>query len=161
MSWKNTESRTSKVKQAVWCGWFLNFFRSSCLCLQRRRRTERTLGMRSPSCSSVMWSVSSSASTNSERSCPTSSSTRLTPSASRTSRSGNTVILWAVSSQNSRRWYQYFFLNRLQYFARGLQVYIRQLRVALQGKTGDALKTDEVTMQPVAMIKFPAAQIRI
>lgn len=34
--------------------------------------------------------------------------------------------------------------NRLQYFARGLQVYIRQLRVALQGKTGDALKTDEV-----------------
>lgn len=36
-------------------------------------------------------------------------------------------------------------LNRLQYFARGLQVYIRQLRVALQGKTGDALKTEEVT----------------
>lgn len=36
-------------------------------------------------------------------------------------------------------------LDRLQYFARGLQVYIRQLRVALQGKTGDALKTDEVT----------------
>lgn len=34
---------------------------------------------------------------------------------------------------------------RLQYFARGLQVYIRQLRVALQGKTGDALKTEEVT----------------
>lgn len=36
-------------------------------------------------------------------------------------------------------------LDRLQYFARGLQVYIRQLRVALQGKTGDALKTEEVT----------------
>uniref|UniRef100_A0A667Y072 Apoptosis inhibitor 5 n=1 Tax=Myripristis murdjan TaxID=586833 RepID=A0A667Y072_9TELE len=36
------------------------------------------------------------------------------------------------------------FKIRLQYFARGLQVYIRQLRVALQGKTGDALKTDEV-----------------
>lgn len=35
-------------------------------------------------------------------------------------------------------------LDRLQYFARGLQVYIRQLRVALQGKTGDALKTEEV-----------------
>ena len=33
---------------------------------------------------------------------------------------------------------------RLQYFARGLQVYIRQLRLALQGKTGEALKTDEV-----------------
>lgn len=39
------------------------------------------------------------------------------------------------------------FSHRLQYFARGLQVYIRQLRVALQGKTGDALKTDEVTSQ--------------
>uniref|UniRef100_G3NV06 Apoptosis inhibitor 5 n=1 Tax=Gasterosteus aculeatus aculeatus TaxID=481459 RepID=G3NV06_GASAC len=37
------------------------------------------------------------------------------------------------------------FKIRLQYFARGLQVYIRQLRVALQGKSGDALKTDEVT----------------
>uniref|UniRef100_A0A665X3C5 Apoptosis inhibitor 5 n=1 Tax=Echeneis naucrates TaxID=173247 RepID=A0A665X3C5_ECHNA len=36
------------------------------------------------------------------------------------------------------------FKIRLQYFARGLQVYIRQLRVALQGKTGDALKTEEV-----------------
>uniref|UniRef100_A0A673ABH1 Apoptosis inhibitor 5 n=1 Tax=Sphaeramia orbicularis TaxID=375764 RepID=A0A673ABH1_9TELE len=35
------------------------------------------------------------------------------------------------------------FKIRLQYFARGLQVYIRQLRVALQGKTGDALKTEE------------------
>ncbi|TRY54832.1 hypothetical protein DNTS_001798 [Danionella cerebrum] len=35
------------------------------------------------------------------------------------------------------------FKIRLQFFARGLQVYIRQLRVALQGKTGDALKTDE------------------
>lgn len=33
---------------------------------------------------------------------------------------------------------------RLQYFARGLQVYIKQLRLALQGKTGEALKTDEV-----------------
>lgn len=38
----------------------------------------------------------------------------------------------------------YFLFDRLQYFARGLQVYIRQLRVALQGKTGDALKTEEV-----------------
>lgn len=35
---------------------------------------------------------------------------------------------------------------RLQYFARGLQVYIRQLRLALQGKTGEALKTEEVRM---------------
>ncbi len=34
--------------------------------------------------------------------------------------------------------------DRLQYFARGVQVYIKQLRAALQGKTGDALKTDEV-----------------
>uniref|UniRef100_A0A8C5DI54 Apoptosis inhibitor 5 n=1 Tax=Gouania willdenowi TaxID=441366 RepID=A0A8C5DI54_GOUWI len=38
------------------------------------------------------------------------------------------------------------FKIRLQYFARGLQVYIRQLRVALQGKSGDALKTEEVSM---------------
>ena len=37
------------------------------------------------------------------------------------------------------------FSFRLQYFARGVQVYIKQLRLALQGKTGDALKTDEVT----------------
>lgn len=36
-------------------------------------------------------------------------------------------------------------LDRLQFFARGLQVYIRQLRVALQGKTGDALKTEEAS----------------
>lgn len=33
---------------------------------------------------------------------------------------------------------------RLQYFARGVQVYIKQLRAALQGKSGDALRTDEV-----------------
>uniref|UniRef100_A0A7N5ZXN9 Apoptosis inhibitor 5 n=1 Tax=Anabas testudineus TaxID=64144 RepID=A0A7N5ZXN9_ANATE len=41
--------------------------------------------------------------------------------------------------------------NRLQYFARGLQVYIRQLRVALQGKTGDALKTEENKIKVVAL----------
>ena len=34
--------------------------------------------------------------------------------------------------------------GRLQYFARGVQVYIKQLRAALQGKSGDALRTDEV-----------------
>jgi len=33
---------------------------------------------------------------------------------------------------------------RLQYFARGVQAYIKQLRLALQGKTGDALKTEDV-----------------
>ncbi|XP_075996181.1 apoptosis inhibitor 5 [Genypterus blacodes] len=43
------------------------------------------------------------------------------------------------------------FKIRLQYFARGLQVYIRQLRVALQGKTGDALKTDENKIKVVAL----------
>ena len=37
-----------------------------------------------------------------------------------------------------------FTLFRLQYFARGVQIYIKQLRAALQGKTGDALKTEEV-----------------
>ncbi|CAB1331731.1 unnamed protein product [Coregonus sp. 'balchen'] len=34
---------------------------------------------------------------------------------------------------------------------RGLQVYIRQLRVALQGKTGDALKTEENKIKVVAL----------
>ncbi|XP_028649332.1 apoptosis inhibitor 5 [Erpetoichthys calabaricus] len=43
------------------------------------------------------------------------------------------------------------FKIRLQFFARGLQVYIRQLRVALQGKTGDALKTDENKIKVVAL----------
>uniref|UniRef100_A0AAY4AYF5 Apoptosis inhibitor 5 n=1 Tax=Denticeps clupeoides TaxID=299321 RepID=A0AAY4AYF5_9TELE len=43
------------------------------------------------------------------------------------------------------------FKIRLQYFARGLQVYIRQLRVALQGKTGDTLKTDENKLKVVAL----------
>ncbi|XP_016115822.1 apoptosis inhibitor 5 isoform X2 [Sinocyclocheilus grahami] len=43
------------------------------------------------------------------------------------------------------------FKIRLQYFARGLQVYIRQLRVALQGKTGDTLKTDENKIKVVAL----------
>ncbi|CAL8323275.1 apoptosis inhibitor 5 [Gadus morhua] len=43
------------------------------------------------------------------------------------------------------------FKIRLQYFARGLQVYIRQLRVALQGKTGDSLKTDENKIKVVAL----------
>ncbi|XP_064813829.1 apoptosis inhibitor 5-like [Oncorhynchus masou masou] len=37
------------------------------------------------------------------------------------------------------------------YFARGLQVYIRQLRVALQGKTGDVLKTEENKIKVVAL----------
>ncbi|KAJ8417005.1 hypothetical protein AAFF_G00282320 [Aldrovandia affinis] len=43
------------------------------------------------------------------------------------------------------------FKIRLQYFARGLQVYIRQLRVALQGKTGEALKTEENKIKVVAL----------
>ncbi|KAF3706210.1 Apoptosis inhibitor 5 [Channa argus] len=43
------------------------------------------------------------------------------------------------------------FKIKLQYFARGLQVYIRQLRVALQGKTGDALKTEENKIKVVAL----------
>ncbi|XP_040836061.1 apoptosis inhibitor 5 isoform X3 [Ochotona curzoniae] len=43
------------------------------------------------------------------------------------------------------------FKIRLQYFARGLQVYIRQLRLALQGKTGDALKTEENKIKVVAL----------
>uniref|UniRef100_A0A671XZR0 Apoptosis inhibitor 5 n=1 Tax=Sparus aurata TaxID=8175 RepID=A0A671XZR0_SPAAU len=47
--------------------------------------------------------------------------------------------------------HQLDFKIRLQYFARGLQVYIRQLRVALQGKTGDALKTEENKIKVVAL----------
>ncbi|XP_007455877.1 PREDICTED: apoptosis inhibitor 5 isoform X3 [Lipotes vexillifer] len=43
------------------------------------------------------------------------------------------------------------FKIRLQYFARGLQVYIRQLRLALQGKTGEALKTEENKIKVVAL----------
>ncbi|XP_075044473.1 apoptosis inhibitor 5 [Mixophyes fleayi] len=43
------------------------------------------------------------------------------------------------------------FKIRLQYFARGLQVYIRQLRLALQGKTGDSLKTEENKIKVVAL----------
>merc|ERR1719354_672105 len=43
------------------------------------------------------------------------------------------------------------FKIRLQYFARGLQVYIRQLRVALQGKTGEALKTEENKIKVAAL----------
>ncbi|KAM5248041.1 apoptosis inhibitor 5 isoform 3-T3 [Ctenodactylus gundi] len=43
------------------------------------------------------------------------------------------------------------FKIRLQYFARGLQVYIRQLRLALQGKAGEALKTEENKIKVVAL----------
>ncbi|KAK2120071.1 Apoptosis inhibitor 5 [Saguinus oedipus] len=43
------------------------------------------------------------------------------------------------------------FKIRLQYFAWGLQVYIRQLRLALQGKTGEALKTEESKIKVVAL----------
>lgn len=43
------------------------------------------------------------------------------------------------------------FRLRLQYFARGVQVYIKQLRQALQGKTGDVLKTDENKIKVVAL----------
>ncbi|XP_014784073.1 apoptosis inhibitor 5 [Octopus bimaculoides] len=43
------------------------------------------------------------------------------------------------------------FRVRLQYFARGVQVYIKQLRTALHGKTGDALKTDENKIKVIAL----------
>uniref|UniRef100_A0A2I3TRG4 Apoptosis inhibitor 5 n=1 Tax=Pan troglodytes TaxID=9598 RepID=A0A2I3TRG4_PANTR len=43
------------------------------------------------------------------------------------------------------------FKIRLQYFARGLQIYIRQLRLALQLKTGEALKTEENEIKVVAL----------
>lgn len=40
---------------------------------------------------------------------------------------------------------------RLQYFARGIQGYIKKLREALQGKTGDELKTEENKIKVVAL----------
>lgn len=43
------------------------------------------------------------------------------------------------------------FRLRLQYFGRGVQIYIKQLRMALQGKTGDALKSDENKIKVVAL----------
>ncbi|XP_063417176.1 apoptosis inhibitor 5-like [Mytilus trossulus] len=43
------------------------------------------------------------------------------------------------------------FKLRLQYFARGVQIYIKQLRQALQGKAGEALKTDENKIKVVAL----------
>ncbi|CAH1274616.1 API5 [Branchiostoma lanceolatum] len=43
------------------------------------------------------------------------------------------------------------FRTRLQFFARGLQVYIKQLRLALQGKTGEELKTAENKIKVVAL----------
>ncbi|EHB15644.1 Apoptosis inhibitor 5 [Heterocephalus glaber] len=43
------------------------------------------------------------------------------------------------------------FKIRLQYFARGLQVYIRKLCLALQGKTGEALKTEKNKIKVVAL----------
>jgi hypothetical protein len=39
----------------------------------------------------------------------------------------------------------------LQYFARGIQGYIKKLREALQGKTSDELKTDENKIKVVAL----------
>ncbi|XP_075235301.1 apoptosis inhibitor cassowary [Lycorma delicatula] len=43
------------------------------------------------------------------------------------------------------------FRLRLQYFARGIQGYIKKLREALQGKTGDELKTEENKIKVVAL----------
>lgn len=43
------------------------------------------------------------------------------------------------------------FRIRLQYFAQGVQGYIKKLRDALQGKTGDALKTDENKIKVLAL----------
>uniref|UniRef100_A0A1B6KHU5 Apoptosis inhibitor 5/fibroblast growth factor 2-interacting factor 2 n=1 Tax=Graphocephala atropunctata TaxID=36148 RepID=A0A1B6KHU5_9HEMI len=43
------------------------------------------------------------------------------------------------------------FRLRLQYFARGIQGYIKKLREALQGKSGDELKTEENKIRVVAL----------
>lgn len=39
----------------------------------------------------------------------------------------------------------------MQYFARGIQGYIKKLREALQGKTADELKTEENKIKVVAL----------
>ena len=41
-------------------------------------------------------------------------------------------------------------MHRLQFLARGVQVYIKQLRLALEGKIGDTLKTPEVCVMCIA-----------
>ena len=41
--------------------------------------------------------------------------------------------------------------HRLQYFAQGCQVYIKQLRLSLQGKTGPALQEEENKIKIVAL----------
>ena len=43
------------------------------------------------------------------------------------------------------------FYHRLQYFAQGCQVYIKQLRLSLQGKTGPALQEEENKIKIVAL----------
>jgi hypothetical protein len=43
------------------------------------------------------------------------------------------------------------FRVRLQYFARGVQAYIKQLRLALQGATPDSLKTEENKIKSLAL----------
>lgn len=43
------------------------------------------------------------------------------------------------------------FRARLQYFARGVQIYIKQLRQDLQGKSGDSLKTEESKLKVCAL----------
>ncbi|CAH3195806.1 unnamed protein product [Porites evermanni] len=43
------------------------------------------------------------------------------------------------------------FRLRLQYFAQGCQVYIKQLKLSLQGKTGPALQEEENKIKVVAL----------
>ena len=43
------------------------------------------------------------------------------------------------------------FYHRLQYFAQGCQVYIKQLRLSLQGKAGPALQEEENKIKIVAL----------
>ena len=47
--------------------------------------------------------------------------------------------------------YRITFFHRLQYFAQGCQVYIKQLRLSLQGKTGPALQEKENKIKIVAL----------
>ncbi len=51
----------------------------------------------------------------------------------------------------SRLKQSHFFFNRLQYFARGVQGYMKKLRESLQGKSADQLKDEESRIKVTAL----------
>ena len=49
------------------------------------------------------------------------------------------------------RYFNYSFYDRLQYFARGVQGYMKKLRESLQGKSTDQLKDEEGRIKVTAL----------